>query len=184
LRHVDAVNRARLLMLRADVALLRGGDGDYDALASLPLDEATARLVTVKREVSRWPASEARTTLLQILAAPGGTRDAALDLVSLQKLADAEPGRAILHYLLGRQLYARGRFADAANELGRARDGLLPDARFVREALRLQGAALFRLGRRNEARALFVRLADDKQAPEATRLDAREWIGRCDFEPR
>jgi hypothetical protein len=51
----------------------------------------------------------------------------------------------------------------------------------VREALRLQGAALFRLGRRDEARALFVALADDKDAPEATRLDAREWIGRCDF---
>jgi tetratricopeptide (TPR) repeat protein len=182
LGHVDAVYRARLLMLRADVAVLRGGNGDYDALASLPLDEATARLVTVKRDVSRWPASEARTTLLQILAAPGGTRDAALDLVTLQKLADAEPERAILHYLLGRQLYARGRFADAADELGRARAGTLPDARFVREALRLQGAALFRLGRRGEARTLFVALADDKEAPEATRLDAREWIGRCDFQ--
>ena len=181
LGRLDAVYRARVAMLRADVAVLRGGDGDYDALAELPLDEATGRLVTVKRDVSKWPASDARTTLLQILAAPAGTRDAALDLVTLQKLADAHPERAILHYLLGRQLYARGRFADAADELARARAGSLPDARFSREALRLGGAALFRLGRRTEARALFVAIADDPAAPEAARLDAREWIGRCDF---
>jgi tetratricopeptide (TPR) repeat protein len=175
------VHRARVLMLRADLAVLRGKDGDYDALAGLPLDEATARLVTVKRDVSHWPPGETRTTLLQILAAPAGTRDAALDLVTLQKLADAHPERALVHYLLGRQLYARGRFADAADELGRALAGTLPDARFSREATRLRGAALLRLDRRAEARALFVALADDKEASEGGRLDAREWVARAAF---
>ena len=178
---VGEVYRARKLLLAADVAVLRGGEADFDALAALPLDEATARLVTAEREISHWPPGEARTALLAILTAPAGTRDAALDLVTLQKLTDAYPERALLHYLLGRQLYGRGRFADAADELGRALAGRLPDARFVREAERLRGAALFRAGRRAEARALFVALADDPTAPDGVHLDAREWIARCDF---
>jgi tetratricopeptide (TPR) repeat protein len=181
LGELDAVHRARAQLLASDAAVLRGGAADYDAMAGAPLDEATARLVTVKREVAHWPPGDARTTLLSILAAPSGTRDAALDLVTLQKLADAHPERALLHYLLGRQLFARGRYADAADELGRALAARLPDERFVREASRLRGAALFRLGRRAEARAIFLALADDPQAPEAARLDAREWLARCDF---
>jgi len=181
LGHVDDVYRARVLMLRADVAVLRGGEANYDALAGLPLEEPVARLVTAKREISRWPASEGRTQLLQILAAPAGTRDAALDLVTLQKLADANPERALIHYLLGRQLYGRGRFADAAAELGRALAGTLPDARFTREATRMRGAALFRAGQREEARALFASIADDRDAPEGARLEAREWIARTQF---
>jgi tetratricopeptide (TPR) repeat protein len=180
---LDAVHEARLLLLAGDLAVLRGRDiGDaYARVTESPLDEATARLATVKRELAAWPASATRTTLLEILAAPPGTRDAALDLVTLQRLADANPERAIIHYLLGRQLFARGRFADADDELGRAMAGTLPDARFGREAARLRGAALYRLGRRDEARALFVTLADDATAPEAARLEARDWIARCDF---
>ena len=178
---VEGVYRAREQMLAADVAVLRGDPADYDAVAALPLDEPTARLVTAKRDIAHWPPGEARTQLLAILAAPPGTRDAALDLVTFQKLTDAYPERALLHYLLARQLYGRGRFADAAAELGRALAGTLPDARFVREAERLRGAALFRDGKRGEARGLFVALAADATAPEGLRLEAREWIARCDF---
>jgi tetratricopeptide (TPR) repeat protein len=178
---LDAVARARALMLRGDLAVLQGRDPDYDALAGLPLDEATARLATAKRVVAHSPPSPERTMLLEILAAPPGTRDAALDLATLQRLADADPGGGLVHYLLGRQLYARGRFDAAAEELGRAEHGGLPDARFDREAERLRGAALFRLGRRGEARALFAALAADAKAPLGARLDAAEWIRRCDF---
>ncbi|MGZ3429646.1 MAG: hypothetical protein ACXVCV_23510, partial [Polyangia bacterium] len=181
LGELDAVHRARAQLLGSDATVLGGGAADYDAVAGAPLDEATARLATVKREITRWPPGEARTTLLQLLAAPSGTRDAALDLVALQKLSDAHPERPLLHYILGRQLFARGRFADAADELGRALAGTLPDERFTREAGRLRGAALFRLGRRAEARAIFLALADDPQAPEGARLEARQWLRRCDF---
>ena len=181
MRELDGVQRARAILLANDATALAGGDADYEAAIGLPLDEATARLVTVKREIARWLPGEARTALLSILAAPSGTRDLALDLVTLQKLADAHPERALVHYLLGRQLFARGRFADAADELARALAGTLPDERFQREAARLRGAALYRVGRRAEARAIFVALADDPAAPEGARLDAREWIARCDF---
>ena len=177
----DEVSRAKLLMLEGDVAVLRGETPKYDAVAALPLEESTARLATVKRDVSHWPPSEARTTLLQILAAPAGTRDAALDLVALQKLSDAQPDNALLHYLLGRQLYARGRFADAADELGRSLAGPLPDGRFIREAVKMRAMALFRLGKRAEAREIFQAMSFDPNAPEGVRLEAKEWVARCDF---
>jgi Flp pilus assembly protein TadD len=169
-------------MLRGDVDVLRGATPDYDALAALPLEESVARLATVKRDVSKWPPSEARTAILQILAAPAGTRDAALDLVTLQKLADAGGEHtALLDYLLGRQLYGRGRFADAADALGRSLAGPLPDGRFIREAVRMRGAALFRLGKRAEAREIFQAISFDPNAPEGARLDAKVWVARCDF---
>jgi tetratricopeptide (TPR) repeat protein len=181
-KRVDEVTRARLLMLRGDVDVLRGATPDYDALAALPLEESVARLATVKRDVSKWPPSEARTAILQILAAPAGTRDAALDLVTLQKLADAGGEHtALLDYLLGRQLYGRGRFADAADALGRSLAGPLPDGRFIREAVRMRGAALFRLGKRAEAREIFQAISFDPNAPEGARLDAKVWVARCDF---
>ncbi len=178
---VDDVAWAPAAMLRGDLAVLRGhADAhSYDEAAAAPLDEATARLATVKQTIARWPASPARTTLLELLAAPAGTHDAALDLVTLQKLTDEHPERGLLHYLLGRQLYQRGRFADAADELARHGDDGLPDARFDREALRLRGAALYRLGRCDEARPLFEQLAGDKGAPVGQRLDAFDWLARC-----
>jgi len=48
----------------------------------------------------------------------------------------------------------------------------------VREALRLEGIALFRAGHRDEARAAFERLRDGG-ASEGQRLDALDWIARC-----
>jgi Flp pilus assembly protein TadD len=101
--------------------------------------------------------------------------------VTLQKLADAYPQRALIPYMLGRQLFARGRFADAADELGRSLAGPLPDGRFIREAVRMRAVALFRQGKRAEAREIFGALERDPTAPEAARLDARQWVARCDF---
>ncbi len=178
---VDEVTRARLLMLEGDVAVLQGETPNYDAVAALPLEESVARLATVKRDVAHAPPSEERTTLLGILAAPAGTRDAALDLVSLQKLSDAHPDDALLRYLLGRQLFQRGRFADAADELGRSLAGPLPDGRFIREAVKMRAMALFRLGKRAEAREIFQAISFDPNAPEGARLDAKQWVARCDF---
>ena len=178
---VDPVTRARLLMLAGDVAVLRGAEPDYDAVAALPLEEPIARLATAKRELAHRPPSEARTQLLQILAAPAGTRDATLDLLTLQKLADAHPDDALVHYLLGRQLYGRGRFADAAGALARSLAGTLPDGRFIREAVKMRAMALFRLGKRGEAREIFQAISFDPNAPEGARLEAKQWVARCDF---
>jgi hypothetical protein len=179
----DAASAGQVAMLRGDLDLSAGRDPAraYDEAAAAPLDESNARLATVKQTVAHWPSSPARTALLQILAAPAGTRDAALDLVTLQKLSDAEPERTLLHYLIGRQLYTRNRWADAADELGRRGREPLPDARFEREAVRLRAAALYRLGRCDEARPLLRQLAGDSGADVGVRLEAFEFLARCDF---
>lgn len=180
---VNDVLRAKALLALGDLALL---DGDvetararYDAAAKLPLDEPTARLTTVKRIVCNWPDGPSRRALVPLLT--GSARDTALDIATLQKLADGDPDRALYHYLLARQLYARGRWAEAVAELRHPAVERLPDARFDREAARILGAALFRLGRYAEARAQFATLADDADAPAGVRLDAADWIRRCHF---
>ena len=48
----------------------------------------------------------------------------------------------------------------------------------MREALRLRGIALYRAGRRVEARAAFQQIVDGAP-PEGQRLEALDWINRC-----
>jgi tetratricopeptide (TPR) repeat protein len=184
-KDINAVLRAKALTALGDLALLDGAvdraRDHYDDAAALPMDEASARLLTVKRLVCGWPAGPSRQALATILVAPPGSRDAAVDLATLQKLADRDPDRGLYHYLLGRQLFARGRFADAAEELAWPAAEKLPDARFDREAARLRAVALYRLGRIGEAHAQFARLATDPDATEGARLEAEDWRARCDF---
>lgn len=182
---IDAVLRGRAESALGDLALLDGDvDGArryYDLAATRPGDESTARLLTVKRLVCGWPAGPSRAALVPILVSPPSARDAAVDLATLQKLADRDRDLALYHYLLARQLFARGRFAETVEELGYPAHQPLPDARFDREATRLQGVALYRLGRIAEARAQFRRRAGDPDAGSGARLDAFDWIDRCDF---
>ena len=184
-RHdLDSVVRGHIASTLGDLALLAGdveaAGRHYDAALALPADEGAARLVTVKRLVCRWPAGPSRSALSPILVG-AGNRDPAVDVATLQKLADHDPDRALYHYLLARQLYPRGRFAEVVEELRYPAAEPLPDARFDREAARLLGAALFRLGRAGEARPLFDRLAHDGDASDGARLDAADWRARCDF---
>lgn len=184
-RDVDGVMRGRAETALGDLGLLHGdldaARAHYDRAARLPMDAAAARLLTVKRLVCGWPAGPSRAALVPLLVAPPSERDAGLELLTLQKLADTDPDRALYHYLLARQLYARGRWADVVRELTHPAAEPLPDARFDAEAGRILGAALFRLGRLAEARARFARLADDTTLPAGTRLEAADWVRRCDF---
>jgi tetratricopeptide (TPR) repeat protein len=185
-RHdIDGVLRGRAESVLGDLALLAGDvDGArlrYDAAAKYPSDESASRLLTVKRAVCSWPAGPSRAALVPILISPPALRDAAVDLATLQKLADRDRDLALYHYLLARQLFARGRFAETVEELGYPAAEKLPDFRFDREAARLSGIALYRLGRLAGARAQFQRLAGDHDANVGTRLDAFDWLERCDF---
>ncbi|MDB4965000.1 MAG: Tetratricopeptide 4 [Myxococcales bacterium] len=184
-KELNGVVRGRVEMALGDLALvdnnvdLDGARVHYEAASKFPADEATARLTTVKRLVLRWPPGPSQTQLALLLA--GANHDPAVDLATLQKLVDRDPHRALYHYLLAKQLFARARWAEVVAELNAPAEERLPDARFEREAARVEGAALFRLGRLAEARAIFDKLAADPEAGEAVRLDSADWRARCDF---
>ena len=188
---VTAALQARAHALLGDLALQRGDRAtaavEYAAAEKLPLDESQARLTTVKRLAAAEPPGPVTDALVRYLAAPQSGRDAAIDLYSLGELVHAEPSRALFHYLLARQLEARGRFAEAAHELERSlADGGagLPDARFVLEAQRLLGRCRFRAGDLDGARDAFTRLRDAPSATQSIRLDAEDWLARIAFSRR
>jgi tetratricopeptide (TPR) repeat protein len=178
---VSAPQRARALSLRGDLALRAGdpaaADAAYAQAAELPLDEPTARLLTVKRLSTREPPGPVTDELRRFLSSPGSGRDPALDLVAVSQLVQAAPQRGLFHYLLGRQLESRGRAEQAISELRAGLDGL-PDERFVREALRLLGRAQLRSGDLPGCRATFEKLRGP-EVPEGLRLEAADYLARC-----
>jgi tetratricopeptide (TPR) repeat protein len=143
----------------------------YQAARGAPLDEANARLVAAKLIALDEPPGPIADKLRRFLAAPSADRDVAIDLLTLGELVHADPDRGLFHYLLGRQLESRSRWPEAIDALSKALNAKRPlgDERFVREAQRLLGRALFRGGRLDEARAIFVQLGDT------------DFVERCDW---
>jgi hypothetical protein len=184
---LNGILRAHAESALGDLALLDGAAIEardhYQRALMLPADEAQSRLLTVKRLVASWPAGPSRTAIAQLLVAPASERDSSVDLMSLRGLCDADPDRALYRYLLAKQLFARGRFADivALYTTTPRPSEPLPDARFDREETRVLAVSRFRAGDVTEARALFDRLAHDPEAGEGPRLDAADWVARCDF---
>jgi tetratricopeptide (TPR) repeat protein len=75
----------------------------------------------------------------------------------LGRFAAIEPELGLADYLIGKNLYNRGRFAAAASALDRALSKLLPPARVEREALRTRLLAACALGQTAEVRELTQR---------------------------
>ena len=182
--HVDEVLRARA----ADAARRR----DVCA-AQTPTTTTPSRRCRSRSRRRGWRRSSATCRAgrrrrrarrsCEILAAPAGTRDAALDLVTLQKLADASAEHTrSSHYLLGRQLYGRGRFADAADDARTLARRAAAGRRFIREAVRLRGGGAVPPGQaRRGARDLPGALVAIPTASEGARLERPMWVARCDF---
>lgn len=100
----------------------------YFALAGrAPAEPGVARLRVVKQHAAGLPAGELAESLVKYLYQDGGKREQAAKLVALQ------PEVGLYAYLLGRQLQGRA----AVEALERSQRLGLPDARFVKEALRL-----------------------------------------------
>ncbi len=164
-----------LALARHDLPSARAA---YAAAEALPLDEGTARLVTVKRMAAALdPPPEA---LVSLLIGTRAARDAAATLADAEELVRAQPDSGLYQYLLGRQLEARGQWERSADALERSRTRGLPDARFVREADRLSGISRFRQGRFDLARADFAKLAEG--ASEGVRLIAEDWLRRIELD--
>jgi tetratricopeptide (TPR) repeat protein len=178
--------KARAWVTLGDLALRQRARDEarraYDEAMKLPLDDNLLRLTHAKQIAAAEPPGRAADLLIDFLVQPADKRDPALDLLNLRELVALEPERELFHYLFARQLEARGRYHDAADELERALAGDgrgLPDSLFVREARRLQGRALYRADELERAQAAFETLARDESS--AARLEADDWLRRIRF---
>jgi hypothetical protein len=140
----DLAPWARLVALehRAD-ALLQQGQVDaareqYAALAAQLADEDRLRTLDVKREADEGLAREAILALL-LGDEQGPSWDVAAPKLGEWSARDAASGLA--DYLVGKNLFNRGRIKDAALYLDRALSRSLPAERIVDEALRLRFVA-------------------------------------------
>jgi hypothetical protein len=156
-------------------------------------DEDEARTL----EIKRWalglfgPAPDrAYTEALQDLLIGRGELDPdALAMTARLALTfgDGPHGNALdapAAYLIGRQLHARERHAQAAALLGALDLSRLPSDRVRAEAERLLAVSLYLSGDRARAAEIFTRLANDPRRPEGARDVARDWLDRIARERR
>jgi len=103
-----------------------------------------------------------------------------LRLHQLERAQQRAPDSAVTSYLLGRRLLALNLPAEAAEALGKAVAGALPDV-VAREAWRLLIAADYQAGDCAAVRADLGRMPD---LATPLRGEVTEWQARCDFEGR
>ncbi|MEK6607380.1 MAG: tetratricopeptide repeat protein, partial [Myxococcota bacterium] len=164
--------RHRLIEDRGDAAWRKGdfpaAHAAYARARREPAGEAADRLLRAKIFALDDRAAE---PILRRFFLREGERDALLDALALTELAALRPIDGFPRYLLGRQLFLRGHFAEALPHLEAAERLGLPDAGFRRECLRLLALAAWRAG--DLARA--ERFAERALALAASPGDRAEW---------
>ncbi len=152
--------------LLGDLALAGGHNADaaahYRIAETMPLDDAEARLVTVKRVLATRPPPIPAVLVQLLLPRPwlaATEPDASVQLLQLDRLVRDHLDDSLLAYLLARQLENCRAFAEAAQLFSRSRSGSLPDARFIREAANHEALDHLRTGDFDEADAAFVALS-------------------------
>ncbi len=88
------------------------------------------------------------------------------------------PPDAMAGYLIGRQLLARDRYADAIAILSHIDPAGLISERVRRESVRIEAVSRFLAGDLEGARPLFERLASDPASPQGVRDVAADWLDR------
>lgn len=158
------VQRAIVLERLADLELLAGRDveaaGHYASAQNDAFDEQRARTIAVKRYALRDPAGRAPITAL-LLGDPRLGSDLPHASAELGEWSARAPELGLADYLIGKNLYTRGRWRDAEARLQRALERELPIASVRREALRILVFAACALDQPEVAeRALGHYLAD------------------------
>ncbi|HKO53639.1 MAG TPA: hypothetical protein VJV79_38285 [Polyangiaceae bacterium] len=132
------LERAGAREARADVELRAGhldaARRDYDAVAEIVADEDRLRTLDVKRS----PANEIQRRAIVDLLVGDPLLGAAFEVAAprLADWANAEPENGLPKYLLGKNLFGRGRYAEAADYLDQALARKLSLPRVAREAWR------------------------------------------------
>lgn len=124
--------RADVLLRQGQVAAALEG---YDELAQKLVDEDRLRTLDVKRLAREGLRREAIVALLL-----GDELGPSWDVAApkLGEWSASAPDDGLADYLVGRNLYGRGRYRDAALALDRALGRQLPEPRVLDEALRLR----------------------------------------------
>jgi tetratricopeptide (TPR) repeat protein len=132
------LERAGAREARADLALRAGrledARRDYDAVVAIVADEDRLRTLDVKRS----PENEIQRRAIVDLLVGDPILGAAFEVAAprLADWANAEPENGLPSYLLGKNLFGRGRFAEAAHYLDQALAKKLSLPRVTREAWR------------------------------------------------
>ncbi|MDY0004041.1 MAG: hypothetical protein RBU30_22270, partial [Polyangia bacterium] len=147
----------------------------YSEAEAMPIPVGMGRDLTVRR----LALGDARLgSLLRPLLVPREEDHSPEE--SWERLERELPEHGLVRYLVGSYRLSQGDWVRAAANLEAALALELPDERFWREALLRLGRARFRAGAFGAARETFSRL-DVPAESEAVRLEARDWMERCDF---
>jgi hypothetical protein len=182
--------RARALWRAADLAARRGDLPGavtlVDRALALGIDEETRRNLNIRKLAYGTDTPGTRALRAYLLpdaephpepgVAPAAAADPQLDLAATLPAALGGPG----HYLYGRALLLRARFAEAAPQLAAAARAGLADPLVARENDRLLAVAAFLSGDLGVARAAAQRLAAPTQ-PYPVQLEGEDWLERITF---
>ena len=150
---------------------------DYDAVAAIVADEDRLRTLDVKRS----PENETQRRAIVDLLIGDPLLGASFEVAAprLATWAALEPENGLPHYLLGKNLFGRGRFLEAADYLDQALAKKLSLPRVTREAWRTRlilACALSDVAAR--ARSLDAIRADPELSP-ARRAALERLAERC-----
>jgi tetratricopeptide (TPR) repeat protein len=149
----------------------------YDAIAMIVVDEDRLRTLDVKRLPRTDIQREAVVALLvgDPLLGPGWD----LAAPKLAEWAAAEPEQGTPEYLLGKNLYGRGRYSEAAQYLDRALAKVISEPRILREALRTRLVLACALNDKAKAEQSFRALLDSPGLGESRRAGFARLAERC-----
>jgi tetratricopeptide (TPR) repeat protein len=175
------LERASAREAQADVELRAGlvqdARHDYDAVAAIVADEDRLRTLDVKRS----PQNERQRRAIVDLLVGDPLLGASFEVAAarLADWANAEPENGLPSYLLGKNLFNRGRFAEAADYLDQALGKTLSLPRVAREAWRTRLTLACAVGDGSaKARALAALRADPELSP-ARRATVERLAARC-----
>ena len=180
-RAPDAASWARLIALESQAdLLLRGGQLDaarelYAELERRLVDPDRLRTLDVKRLADSGIARDAILTLL-IGDELGPSWDAAAG--KLGEWSALDPRSGLADYLLGKNLYNRGRWKEAGLYIDRALSRKLPEPRVLDEALRLRAVIACALLDRDTTHWAFERLRE-RPLSAARREANQRFAERC-----
>jgi len=175
------LERASAREVRGDVELRAGrldaARRDYDAVAAIVADEDRLRTLDVKRS----PENELQRRAIVDLLIGDPMLGAAFEVAAprIAEWASHEPENGLPSYLLGKNLFGRGRFVDAADYLDRALAKKIRLPRVLREAWRTRLTLACAVGdSAAKERALSALRADLELSP-ARRAALERLAARC-----